>query len=142
MALAADAVGIDVERRDPEALSEAATAFLSDEEQAAIARRPCSERDELMLALWTGKEAVVKALGVGFSGCEPNRVCFAVSPVRPPSLAQVVDHDHEPSLGREVVHSRRRSPGRRLLPHPSHGPMSLLALTVPAHTGQGARGVR
>jgi 4'-phosphopantetheinyl transferase len=98
VALAGDAVGMDVERRDPEALSEASAAFLSDEEQAAIARRPCSERDDLMLALWTGKEAVVKALGVGFSGCEPNRVCFAVPPVGPPSLALAIDHDHEPSL--------------------------------------------
>jgi len=77
VALAPVPVGVDVERRDPAALREAADAFLHPVERRALAGLdPAAAADRLAL-LWTGKEAVAKALGTGFAGLDPTEVALA-----------------------------------------------------------------
>ena len=61
-------VGIDIERMRhiPDAV-ELATEFFSQREVAAIRSCPESSRSRAFLAMWTRKEAVVKAIGTGLS---------------------------------------------------------------------------
>lgn len=60
--------GIDVERRRarPRALA-IAERYFTPREAAWLARLPPGARDQAFLALWTAKEAVVKALGRGLA---------------------------------------------------------------------------
>lgn len=62
------APGIDVERRRarPRAL-ELAQRYFDPAESAWLAEQPAERRDEAFLALWTAKEAVLKALGRGLA---------------------------------------------------------------------------
>jgi 4'-phosphopantetheinyl transferase len=77
-------VGVDVERRDREALHEAAAAFLHPAERRALADRERVAAGDLLALLWTGKEAVAKALGTGFVGLDPADLAFAVPAGGPP----------------------------------------------------------
>lgn len=62
------APGVDLERvrSRPRAL-EIAQRYFSRDESAALADIPATERDAAFLALWTAKEAVLKALGRGIA---------------------------------------------------------------------------
>ncbi len=62
------AVGIDVERvRDTTAVERLARRFFAPAERAVLASRPPAARQETFFALWTGKEAYLKATGEGIS---------------------------------------------------------------------------
>jgi len=62
-------VGIDAEALAPVADGPAlARRFFAPEEAAALARRPAAIRDRAFLSVWTRKEAVLKALGLGLGG--------------------------------------------------------------------------
>jgi len=76
------APGIDVERRRvrPRALA-LARRFFDEAEAAALAALPDGARDEAFLALWTAKEAVLKAHGRGI-GYGLQRLRVAVPPQR------------------------------------------------------------
>ncbi len=75
MAIAADGIGVDVERDvpmpDPQAFADGA---LSAAEREVLSSDP--DPDRLCLLFWTAKEAVLKASGDGLS-VEPDHVCFA-----------------------------------------------------------------
>ncbi|MEM7465351.1 MAG: 4'-phosphopantetheinyl transferase superfamily protein [Pseudomonadota bacterium] len=61
-------VGIDIESRVPNDFRQIAQRFFSLKEQQWLAREPDDERGSLrFLALWTLKEAYIKALGIGLS---------------------------------------------------------------------------
>ena len=60
--------GIDVERRRPRPRAlELARRYFHPVEAAWLETRPTGQRDEAFLALWTAKEAVLKALGRGLA---------------------------------------------------------------------------
>lgn len=60
--------GIDVERRRPRPRAlQIAQRYFSQDESAALARLPETEREHAFLRVWTAKEAVVKALGRGLA---------------------------------------------------------------------------
>lgn len=70
-------VGVDIEpvarATDAEAVTDQ---FLSDSEIAGLTHLPRQERARRILALWSAKEAVLKAAGTGFS-TDPRRVVFS-----------------------------------------------------------------
>lgn len=72
-----DALGVDVEacRRMSDATALAATHFSADE-QSALAASPDPDRD--FLTIWTRKEAVVKALGLGVGSLDLSAVQVAL----------------------------------------------------------------
>jgi 4'-phosphopantetheinyl transferase len=74
------APGIDLERLRPRprALEIAGRYFCADE-AAALAALPPAQRDDAFLALWTAKEAVLKATGRGLA-FGLDRLHFAMSP--------------------------------------------------------------
>jgi 4'-phosphopantetheinyl transferase len=68
LAVAQGRVGVDVEHRAPDAdLLEIGRQVMSPQELAAFKALPALEREGAFYALWTAKEAVIKALGTGFS---------------------------------------------------------------------------
>ncbi len=68
LAVAQGTVGVDVEHPDPDAdLREIGRQVMSPAELAAFEALAASEREPAFYALWTAKEAVIKALGTGFS---------------------------------------------------------------------------
>jgi 4'-phosphopantetheinyl transferase len=76
IAIAHAPVGVDIEFLGREAdLDLVAKGVLTAAEQAALGRRTGAERTLLFYRLWTQKEALIKAKGVGFA-CPPRR--FAV----------------------------------------------------------------
>jgi 4'-phosphopantetheinyl transferase len=76
------APGIDIERRRPRPRALAlARRFFDEAEAAALAALPDGARDEAFLALWTAKEAVLKAHGRGI-GYGLQRLRVAVPPQR------------------------------------------------------------
>ncbi|HPB28430.1 MAG TPA: 4'-phosphopantetheinyl transferase superfamily protein [Acidobacteriota bacterium] len=65
----ADVVGVDVERvRTDLDLNGIARRFFRPEESAALAALPAAQRTEAFFAVWTRKEALLKALGKGIAG--------------------------------------------------------------------------
>lgn len=78
-------VGVDVERVDPALdLGPLAAAALTDGERAALGRLPPGDRAGGFLALWTRKEAVLKATGDGLN-VDPRRVAVS-DPAAAPRL--------------------------------------------------------
>jgi 4'-phosphopantetheinyl transferase len=68
LAVAIGTVGVDVEHPDPDAdLLDIGRQVMSPQELAAFEALPALEREGAFYALWTAKEAVIKALGTGFS---------------------------------------------------------------------------
>jgi 4'-phosphopantetheinyl transferase len=68
LAVAQGTVGVDVEHPDPDAeLVEIGRQVMSPAELAAFEALPAARREAAFYALWTAKEAVIKALGTGFS---------------------------------------------------------------------------
>lgn len=64
-----DAIGVDLERvRALPGADSIVRQFATHREQAAFARLPESERQDAFFRWWTRKEAMVKAIGVGWSG--------------------------------------------------------------------------
>jgi len=83
-------IGVDVEARRPlpDALRIARSHFAS-EEASALAALPPEDREGAFFALWTRKEAVVKALGTGLS---LYLAAFTVAvPPSPPGLLRIAD---------------------------------------------------
>jgi 4'-phosphopantetheinyl transferase len=68
LGVAQGTVGVDVEHPDPEAdLLEIGRQVMSPAELAAFEALSATGRETAFYALWTAKEAVIKALGTGFS---------------------------------------------------------------------------
>jgi 4'-phosphopantetheinyl transferase len=66
-AVAAEPLGVDLERHRPLPVEDLASRFLSDYEAAAVARAEGVDQLELFITCWTRKEAYLKAVGVGLS---------------------------------------------------------------------------
>ncbi len=67
-------LGVDIEPASRASGMQAiAESICQPAESDTIQRLPVSERDTALLSLWTGKEAILKALGVGFSNGEMNQ---------------------------------------------------------------------
>lgn len=95
-------VGVDVETSDRRAESmKLAERFFAPEEVAMLAAVEGDARREMFFAIWTLKEAVVKATGDGLAGGLDG---FAVS-LDPPRAASLLDSAQEWG----VAHWRRRS---------------------------------
>ncbi|RDS81746.1 4-phosphopantetheinyl transferase [Dyella monticola] len=77
------APGVDIERvrARPRAMH-VAERFFHSHETAALAALEPSRRDQAFLQLWTGKEAVLKAMGRGIA-FGLDRLCLAVAPAAP-----------------------------------------------------------
>lgn len=79
--------GIDLERLRPRARAmQIAERFFHPMETAALAALDTAEREHAFLRLWTGKEAVLKAMGCGIS-FGLDRLQLAVAPATPRVLA-------------------------------------------------------
>lgn len=77
------APGIDIERVRPRARAmELAERYFHPEETAALAELDVAHREQAFLQLWTGKEAVLKAMGRGIA-FGLDRLRLAVAPVAP-----------------------------------------------------------
>lgn len=62
-------VGVDIERRRPEfPWAEIADRVLTPLERLQLAQAPTARRSQLLTQLWTRKEALLKATGVGLAG--------------------------------------------------------------------------
>jgi 4'-phosphopantetheinyl transferase len=66
-AVAAEPLGVDLERHRPLPVEDLASRFLSDYESAAVARAKGADQLELFITCWTRKEAYLKVVGVGLS---------------------------------------------------------------------------
>lgn len=67
-ALARTAVGIDIERYHPRHVAALAARYFTEDEQTALAALSEGERERAFFRLWTAKESILKAQGVGLSG--------------------------------------------------------------------------
>ncbi|WP_425550396.1 4'-phosphopantetheinyl transferase family protein [Actinopolymorpha pittospori] len=76
-------IGVDVERIDAGALRGVAEVFLHPSERSA------SEDPGLLAQLWTGKEALAKAIGTGFVAAEPKDFVFDMDDLDVPSPRRV-----------------------------------------------------
>lgn len=98
-------IGVDVEVRRP--LSDAlriARAHFAPDEAESLATLPSPAREEAFFALWTRKEAVVKASGIGLSG---SLAAFSVTvPPSPPRL-----HRPASECGRWTLDTIEAGPG-------------------------------
>ena len=86
------APGIDVERRRPRPRAlELARRYFDPAETAWLAAQPVGQRDDAFLALWTAKEAVLKALGRGLAfGLHRLEIDLAAGT---PRLQRLADED-------------------------------------------------
>ena len=76
------ALGCDLEFVEPREASFVRD-FFTAEEMAAVAQTPAEQRDLLVTALWSGKEAVLKALREGLR-IDTRRITLAIAPVPAP----------------------------------------------------------
>lgn len=87
-------LGVDIEflrvMPDLEAL---ATRFFAPREQATLLQLPPRDRVRAFYRCWTGKEAFIKALGLGLQ-FDLQRFDVAVAPNDPPALLRI-DNDHD-----------------------------------------------
>ena len=79
------AVGVDLEQLGKEAEPELLEIILSAAEREQYQGLPAALREAAFLRAWVGKEAVLKATGLGFS-LDPRLVEVDVDPRRPPEL--------------------------------------------------------
>lgn len=95
-------IGVDVEARRalPDALRIARSHFAVDE-TAALGTLPPEDREEAFFALWTRKEAVVKALGAGLS--LPLGAFSLTVPPAPPRLLRIAGGTERWSLASPAV---------------------------------------
>lgn len=89
-------VGVDVEQRRPDFPEEIAARCLAPEELADLHSVPAPGRMEVFYALWTRKEAVLKARGLGL-GFPLQDFSVSSLPGRPPRLQRWSD-EREPGL--------------------------------------------
>ncbi len=105
IALADRPVGIDLEVVRPLPWGDGlAEEHCTPDELAWLAAAPAAERDRRLLACWTAKEAVTKALGVGLA--LPPRDVETVGPSAPSALAggtRLTVELARPSFGDHVV---------------------------------------
>jgi 4'-phosphopantetheinyl transferase len=117
-AIAAEPLGVDLERHRPLPVEELASRFLSDVEAAAVAREQGEARSELFITCWTRKEAYLKAIGVGLSGSlrdfdvdlhpRAERALIAHrGDVREPDRWSLLIPDAEPGFAAAIVVSGR-----------------------------------
>lgn len=86
-------VGLDLERwREVPAAERLARRFFAPAELAAVQSRAGAERDRAFLAIWTAKEAWLKATGLGIS-VRLASVEVEPDPDRPPRLLSLPDDD-------------------------------------------------
>ena len=76
------ALGCDIEFVEPREASFVQD-FFTAEEMAAVAQTPAEQRDLLVTALWSGKEAVLKALREGLR-IDTRRITLEIAPVSTP----------------------------------------------------------
>jgi 4'-phosphopantetheinyl transferase len=81
-------IGVDIELSPPRAaLRELADVLCSTQEAAYLALLPPAEREPWLLALWTRKEALLKAFGIGLK-VSPSSISLAgTSMIAPPASA-------------------------------------------------------
>lgn len=102
------APGVDVERLRPRPRAlELAKRYFQPAEAAWLAALPVDQRDEAFLALWTAKEAVLKALGRGLA-FGLHRLGIGLD-AGSPELLQLADED----AGAWQLHSLDAGPGYR-----------------------------
>ncbi|MFF4588646.1 4'-phosphopantetheinyl transferase family protein [Streptomyces sp. NPDC001388] len=95
-------VGLDVEEADAALdVGSAARVALSARESAALDSLPPAERERAFLRIWTRKEAVLKALGVGLR--MPLRGLEVSAPDAPPAVLAWPDESDRPAA-RPVPH--------------------------------------
>lgn len=83
VAIAGAPVGVDVEETCPPDHEAVAEVVMTEPELAAFRALPASGRPAAFLRLWTRKEAVLKAAGVGFS-VDPRSLTVGIGPLGPP----------------------------------------------------------
>ncbi|MFC4526779.1 4'-phosphopantetheinyl transferase superfamily protein [Dyella halodurans] len=81
-------IGVDLERSPPRtALRDLAAMLCSSDEAATLALLPPAQHETWLLQLWTRKEALLKAFGVGLKEAPSNMSVSATSVVAPPASA-------------------------------------------------------
>lgn len=84
-----ECVGIDIERSPPRAgMQDLLKVVCTAEESAALHSLPPHSRDDALLALWTRKEALLKAFGVGLLVPPSSVDADAGVSISPPALAE------------------------------------------------------
>ncbi len=108
LAFASDSpVGVDVEReRGRSDLAGISSRFFAPEEHAAIMAAPPGERLRAFLALWTAKEALLKARGDGLRGLDDVRVALG-----PAGAAAIAPRSRGRDLERWSVRTLAAAPG-------------------------------
>ena len=90
-------VGVDVEQRSPRRdLDGVARIGLSDAERAVLYDLPPQERADAFLRAWTRKEAVIKALGLGFA-FPLGELTVSLAPGEPARVLAIRDAEGPPS---------------------------------------------
>ena len=119
-----DDLGVDIERVRPLADQESLSRrYFAPLEQEAISRQVASERVLAFFRIWTGKEAILKAFGVGLAGgLERAVIALSETPAEDPQLAAI-----DPEFGLPQSWQLRAL-------HPAAGYMATLA--VRATTGK------
>jgi 4'-phosphopantetheinyl transferase len=122
-------LGVDVERCDRLIDGDGvANAYFSTSERDLLERAGVAERPELFVRIWTFKEAVIKAAGLGLS-FELDRFAVALDP---PRLHTIAPELGEPRLW--VLHEWLVADGCRLalaIRRPDEGPVTVKLTDVP-----------
>jgi 4'-phosphopantetheinyl transferase len=93
------AMGCDLEFIEPREASFVRD-FFTAEEMAAVAKAPAAQRDVLVTALWSGKEAVLKALREGLR-IDTRRITLEIAPFSTPPTEWTPFSVHlEPALAK------------------------------------------
>ncbi|GLQ46108.1 hypothetical protein GCM10007862_11590 [Dyella lipolytica] len=84
----APTVGIDIEQSPPRiVLDDLLTTICTPAEAAALQELPPAARTQTLLTLWTRKEALLKAFGVGLAQAPATLSAMSDEPVAPPAQA-------------------------------------------------------
>ena len=82
-------VGVDLERRQPaDTILPLAATICTPAELAPLSALPASAQADLLIALWTRKEAYLKARGIGLL-LPPQEIDTAITPNEPPRLLTI-----------------------------------------------------